>query len=221
MDAATIQAKVYYGYAKSAQYVGQTFNHYRPQSGQPIIGSATLLGSLNAGMTPASASGFNFNKAGLDTNYFWACLADGTQLQVGDVLQDAAQTFFIAAMQPLLPMVAILANATITIKRPQVPSVFGAVGYQGLTEATETTLISGLPAAIRVASSGKNTRGQELPADAPGPDKYTLFFSATLLGSPPVMERDVIYDGMGRRFQVSGLEMTPVGPKVDAVRLLA
>ena len=86
MDAAVIQSKIYTGFAKAASYVGSSFSQYRPVAGQPPIGPATLVGSINAAFTVATGDTFTFGRPGLKANFFYYCLADGAQIQVGDIL---------------------------------------------------------------------------------------------------------------------------------------
>lgn len=111
---------------------------------------------------------------------------------------------------------------TISIKRPSMPSTAGNVGYQGLGEARETLIASGIPASVQISSSGRNSNPVGLPSDSPGPIKWTIMLpSSALPGLPLIMERDVIYDDLGRRFQVSAYEPTGIGAHIDSVRLIA
>lgn len=111
---------------------------------------------------------------------------------------------------------------TITFKRPIPPANNGAVGYQGVTEAAETVLISGIIANVAIAASGRNTAGGELPADSPGPIKWTITLPPSVMPTLPlIQERDMAYDDLGRRFQVSAFEPSTLGAKIDTVRKLA
>jgi len=119
-------------------------------------------------------------------------------------------------------MATLLYPRTISIARPTPPSAVGLTPYQGVSESTETTIASGLPANVEVAAAGRNSRNNELPSDAPGPVKWVITLSASAVaGLLLIMERDVIYDDLGRRFQVGAYEPTPLGARIDVVRLLA
>lgn len=117
----------------------------------------------------------------------------------------------------------------ITIKRPNAEATNGAVVYQGISEAAETVIVSGLIANVEIASSGRNTATGGIPGDSPGPIKWTITLppaSVVALGSVVVQERDVIYDDYvipsfpnGRRFQVSAFQPTALGARIDCVRL--
>ena len=111
---------------------------------------------------------------------------------------------------------------TLTFKRPNTPASFGVVGYQGVTEAAETTLATAIPANVEMASSGKNVSAAGLPADSPGPIKWIITLPASVGAALPfIMERDVVYDDLGRRFQVDAFQPGPLGAKIDSVRLMA
>jgi hypothetical protein len=110
MDAAQIQAKVYFGYAKAAQYVGLPFNQFRPAGpSNPTAGSP--LQGLNAQFT-VGPSGFNFDKAPGFKDAAFNALLDGTQTQVGDYLVGASDTYYVASQEPLLPIPDTLRSRT-------------------------------------------------------------------------------------------------------------
>jgi hypothetical protein len=110
---------------------------------------------------------------------------------------------------------------TLTFKRPIAVAAFGAVAYQGVAESAETTIAMNVSANLEIASAGK-AGGTYLPADSPGPIKWlaTLPQSANVT-LPLIMERDVIYDDLGRRFQVDAFQPGPLGAKITLVRLTA
>ena len=111
---------------------------------------------------------------------------------------------------------------TISITRPVEATATGLVGYQGLSETTETTLATGIPANIELASSGRNTSANGLPTSAPGPIKWRITVPASAAaGLPLIVESDAIYDDLGRRYRVDGYEPNPLGALIDVVRLTA
>lgn len=119
-------------------------------------------------------------------------------------------------------MVNFMYPRTITIKRPVMPTQGGLIGYQGVAESSETTIASGVAASIEMASTGRNSNAAGgLPADSAGPIKYSMYLSAAAANAlPAIFERDVIYDDLGRRFQVDAYQPTPIGMKIDTVRLM-
>ena len=114
---------------------------------------------------------------------------------------------------------------TISITRPAAETTNGQVTYQGVTQASETLIASGLPASIDIASAGRNTSTSGIPGDSPGPIKYAIFIPASA-AVPVLQERDIVYDDIvspssinGRRFQIDAWSPLAVGYRLDCIRL--
>lgn len=119
-------------------------------------------------------------------------------------------------------MINLLYPRTISITRPTPVNSVGFVGYEGDTRAAETQIATGVMANVEIAASGRNSAGGGIPSDSAGPIKWTVTLPASAVAALPlIMERDVIYDDLGRRFQVSAYQPSAIGARVDAVRLLA
>lgn len=116
---------------------------------------------------------------------------------------------------------------TISIARITNSSAVGNLSYQGMTEAAETTIATGIPASVELTASGRNSSsGTDIPADSAGPLKFGIYIPSHVT-LPVIQERDIIYDDLvspaapnGRRFQVSGWMPVPTGIRVDCLRLL-
>lgn len=111
---------------------------------------------------------------------------------------------------------------TISIARPNLPvnGAHGLQAYQGITEADESSLITGIPANIEIAAIGR-LKGGPLPSDAAGPVRYSFTLPASANDTlPALIEGDVIYDDMGRRFQLAAIQPTDLGATFEAVRML-
>jgi hypothetical protein len=212
MDGATLQLKVYEGYAKAAVRLGMPFAQYRPSGatnptqGAPL--NASLLASFNA-KDMAYGKAQDYGKA------TWYCLADGTQLAVFDYLIGAQQTFYIAAMQPLLPILAVQCNTTISVTRPQLQTnVGGITDYEGTTAANETPLMTGFPASVLQGSKGE--KGEVvLPGDVRNAWWIVLFPYAGVT----LRAGDIIYDSpLNRRYIISSAELTDLGYRLTAIQ---
>lgn len=210
MDGATLQAKAYYGYAKSAQYIGTAFAQYRPTAadnpttGTPI--NPSLLASFNA-------KDMKYGKAQDFAKATWYCLADGTQLQVFDYLV-GERTFYIAAMQPLLPILAVECNRTVNVMQPQIqgPNVGGITDYEGTDKANETAMMVGWPASILTGTKGE--KGEvSLPGDVRNPWWKILipFFPGVTIRAGWIIE-----DDLNRRHIISSAELTELGWNIVA-----
>ncbi|MDE1179495.1 hypothetical protein [Paraburkholderia sp.] len=121
MDSAKLQNRVYKGYQKAALRIGPLYGVYRPSSPLDPLGLGPVV-TLNASFNAEDMTYSKPNKYGKPT---WFCLVDGTQVMVGDYLINDSQTFFIAAMQPILPILAVDCNRTINVLRPQQQTAVG------------------------------------------------------------------------------------------------
>lgn len=233
MDAVAIQTKINSGYAKAASYVGKTYSHYRPTAGQPPIGSATLIGVIIAAFT-VKGVGFNFDKPGGAKDFYWNCLADGSLLQPGDVLVSSAQTFAIAAMQPLLPPIAVLSNDRIAVSR-QISEIAGAGGSASAPPSQvggsipyfgdrnkqtggEAAIVANVPCAIAALGARALDSKDGLPSSSPGPVRWKFLIAAGVVPQGTINDRDVITDQLGSRYVVSQNYWGPLGYEVEAVR---
>ncbi|WP_118181297.1 hypothetical protein [Paraburkholderia phosphatilytica] len=210
MNGATLQQKVYYGYAKSAQYIGTAYTQYRPSGpSNPLqIALQTINASFNAeDMTYSKPRGY--------AKATWYALLDGTQAQVGDYLVGADGTFFIAAMQQIKPILAVQCNATLNFTRAQEQTQFGQVSnYEGTTAANETPLMTGFPASVL-----QGTKGEKGPVDLPGDARLPWWLIlAPYVAGVTLQSNDLIADATGRRFIISSAELSPLGWRITAMQ---
>ena len=210
MDGATIQAKVYGGYAKAAARVGLTFGLYRPTNAiSPApLASANLITSLPAWFTAAEPKGV---KPMPYAKPLWWATLDGTQTQVGDYLVGES-TYFIASQQPLLPIQAVKCNRTVSISRALGGTSVGAMGYNADTSASETPLMTSWPASVLAGTKGEaNQVG--LPGDVRQPWWAVLLPAWTGIILIP---GDIMNDDIGRRYVISLAELTDMGWRITA-----
>ena len=199
-----MQAKVYRGYAIAAAKIGLTFSQYRPLGTTAAIASGNLLRTLPASFNAEDMKYGRPNKYGKPT---WYCLADGTLLQPGDYMVGAG-TYFIAAMQPLLPILAVECNRTVSLYRPQQQAGVGAVGYGGNTAANQTPLVQDWPASLLQAAKAASN-----PINLPGDAKqasWALLMPA-IPGGVVIKNDDVVTDDLGSRYLVYSAELTDLG----------
>ena len=214
MDGATLQSKVNYGYMQSAKRVGLPYQVFRatgpmnPMAGSPLM---TLPAAFSVG-------NYNFAKAQEYAKATWQCLIDGSQTQPGDILVGTAKTYFIAAQQALLPILAVEAPRTIDVRRPFQQSTVGySPTYGGTTPAQETPLMTQWPASILQGTKGENT-GTNVPDDVRDP------WWNVLMPSWPgivILSSDVLKDDQGRRYIVSSAELTPLGWRITCMEAQA
>lgn len=213
MDGKTLQQKIYMGYAKSAAVIGSSFAQYRPLG--PLTGDVTptnFVQYLTAAFDNKPNWGFvtspDYGKP------LWYPLVDGNQIQIGDVLVGDPYTFVIADMPPIDPIVAYLANATITIKRPMSNLGTGEQSYGGDYAPAEILIQVGCPASLL-----QGTKGEKGETNLPG-DVRMPWFNVLVHAYPGVdiNPADVFYDGLGRRFKISSAELSPRGWRLTATQ---
>jgi hypothetical protein len=115
----------------------------------------------------------------------------------------------------------ILFPRTIVLKRPT-QGAGVSLGHIGVSTSEEVVIWSGVCANIAFISSGRNTGStRDVPADSPGPIKWAITISAADAAALPIaVERDMVYDDSGRRFQVSAYEAMAAGGTIDCVRIM-
>lgn len=213
MDGATLQGKIYRGYAKAAKVIGQSFNLYRPLSASTPLGNqvGTVMAALDSG--PA----YDFKSPNEYGDPTWFALVDDATTQAGDYLINSTGTYFIAGKQFLLPVIAVECNRTVKISRGQAVSAVGALGYGGMTPSTQQDVL-GAPGALWPASvlfGGKQERDQSgLPAGVP-----LAGWQILLPPSVPITIKasDIVTDDLGRRYAINGAELTDLGWRIKAV----
>ena len=217
MDGTRMQALAYKGYAIAAVKVGLPFQVYRPLALTAAIVPANLLATLPATFTSDNYAYRRPNGYGKPT---WTFLVDGRVTRPGDYLVEVAalpgqspRVMFIADQQPVLPIIAVECNDVITITRPDAPATPGSGGLKGYGgDVTETTFLTDWPASVL-----EKGRGQ--PASAALPDDTKIPGYAVLIPATPgfrIQTDDFIQTGSGMRLEISSVELTSLGWRLNA-----
>lgn len=210
MDGNLLQAKIYAGYAKAAAKIGLIFSQYRPTSAVDALYATNKLRTLPASFNAEDMGYSRPNKYGKAT---WYCLADGSLLARGDYLDGNGSTYFVAAMQPLLPILVVECNRVVSIYRPQQQEGVGAVGYGGNTIDNQTAIVTNFPASILQGSKGEKNE-VSLPGDTRSP--WWIVLLPNIPGDAYLRTDDVLIDDFGRRFTLSSVEQTDLGWRITA-----
>jgi hypothetical protein len=114
-------------------------------------------------------------------------------------------------------------SRTITVKRPADPTSAGTVGYSGVSESQETVIVSGVVCNISVSGAASLATHGGFPADSPNPFRWSITIPlAGNVALPLIMERDLVYDDLGRRYQVSGFDPSAgISAVLTVLRLMA
>jgi hypothetical protein len=215
MKAAGIQSKIYAGYAKAAARLGYDVQLYRATGPFNAMSDANFQGTLPASFNAEDMGYKRPNKYGHPT---WYVLADGRQLQVGDMLRnDQDGTFFIAAMQPQLPILVVEANVVASVLRATESDSVGAVGYSGATAANEVPLMTNWPASVL-----QGGRGEKNDVDLPSDTRAALWGVLMPATSGVILRSsDILVDQFGRRYALLSCELTGAGWRLTARQELA
>lgn len=217
MDGATIQKRIWSGYAKSAGVLGSPYEFFRPASGStPAVwtdpNTNTLKNRLFSQNVSLNAEDMKYSKPQKYSKATWYALMNGTGLEVGDYFVGAQGTFFIAAMQALLPILAVECNRTVSLSRVSPQAGVGAGDYSGMTAQNEVAYVSGVPCSILQGQKGEKNEAN-LPGDVRLP-WWAILMPASV---GRVLYGDLIVDDLGLRYIVSSAELTGLGYRVTAI----
>ncbi len=222
-------------YATTAAALGTPYRVYRSTGNNPL--STAPIETTPVVVTSAKSSGFDFKRSSTFEDLLFAMQADFSNIRIGDYLVGSSGTFFIADMPPLRPVVAVQCNRLATISRSNsernvaggqaqgLPSQPGSTGrYRGVSTAVvpsgagETDIVIGIPCAM-IGSTGRATGTGETPTDAPGPSRWRIYLPQSAAPKGTIHDRDIVTDEEGIRHQVSAAGWTPVGYRLETVRL--
>ena len=211
MDGATIQARLYAGYAKAARVIGTTYHHYRPTSTSNPVSVATQLADMPVSLNADDPTYARPNVYGKAT---WYGVMDGAQLAVGDYIVGIEGTFFIAALQQLLPIFLVSCNRVATVSSAASTAAAGLVAYNADLASTETALMTAWPCSILQGSKGEHN-STDLPGDVRTPWMKVLMpaWAGVIINTG-----DIITDDLGRRLIASNPELTDLGWNVTAIQ---
>lgn len=203
MDGTALQLLVNRGYAICGGKIGLPFAQYRPLDVMNPL--ANLLGTVPASF---NATDMTYKKPNSYGKPVWYALVDAATTLNGDYFIGNGYTFFIASLQPLLPIQAVNCDHVVTIYRPQQQTGVGALGYGGNTRENQTAIAANYPAAIII-----NTKAETGIVKLPGDVRaawWNLYIPA-LPGGVLIKNYDVVIDENGNRYAISAAELTEMG----------
>lgn len=205
MDAATIQAKIYAGRGKAALRIGFPCKVFRPVAVEsPLTNQVTIVRAA------FNAADNQYGKPNLYGKPVWFADFDGRLTQPGDYLvrDSDSTTFFIAAQQPLLPIVCVECPRSLFVSRQSSGQSQGVSGYGGLTDLTDALGNADTPWPASILMGGRVQPSPGLPAGV-----REAAWSILLPSSVPItiLASDIITDDLGRRFAVESAESTDLG----------
>jgi len=146
--------------------------------------------------------------------------ATGNTITIGGVFttlqaQVVLDTWYIAAMQLMLPILAIQCNHFVTVTRQTQNDGNTQGQYFGYTPATATTIASNVPCSILFGNKGSRNE-QKLPSDT-----HLGFWTILLpyLDNTVYENKDIIIDENEFRYVVDTAELTTLGWRIMARQL--
>ncbi len=201
MDQTTLVSRIGRGNGIAARVLGVSYDVFRPRGALNPMVSANRLFRLQASF---NVQEMNYRRPQTYGPALFYGIFDQRRTQPGDYLSGPGGVFFIASQLPLLPVLCVLTNRTLSFARPAAASAAGTNTYGGVTLGTASTLASNWPASV--LEGGGGSQGL-LPEDASVPG-WTI-----LLPAAPVTLRsaDLVTDDTGRTFVISSAEQSALG----------
>ena len=202
MDGATLQQRIYAGYARDVAHTGRAYSHYRFDPDVPVspLEAGNLLGELYCRF--AAEKRFEIPHKYKDATRF--LYADGREIEQHDLLVGPFGTFYVADMQPLLPLQAIWCNEVVTIGHP--------VYVEGVVEPDNFVISMPCFRQLKRLEQRKPEYGSGTAATPIG--EWFLFIpvQASLLE-----QGDIVVDQGGQRYTLDAIDNTEIGV-VAAIR---
>jgi hypothetical protein len=205
MDGARLQGLIYKGRGHAADHLGRPCTIYRPQN--PTAPFSNQIAQLNVSLNAADQRYLNPNLYGKPV---WYADLDGCQTCPGDYIVRVAdgKTWFIAAQQQLLPIIAIDCNSLVMVRRQAPAAAFGAEPYSGIIDPSYVLGTEDSPWPASILLGGRALAAIGLPADVKESGWRILLPPSVPL---TLMSGDRLDDTSGRSFWVESAEMTDLG----------
>jgi hypothetical protein len=214
MDSRRLQDRLYFGLGQSARHIGQIADAFRPDGPFDPLKKQNRFLRLHAAFVPAKGG---INTADTYGQPLWHGIFDASYIRAGDYLVLGDQTYFIASQAPLLPVLCVAANRTISIARPTLQTSTGSNTYGGFTANGAAPLMDLWPASV-LSGNRAGSMDIGLPTDQAAP------YQSILVPAPAdvmLMPDDRISDDIGRSAVVLNAELTSLGWQIAAKTVTA
>jgi hypothetical protein len=209
MDGRKLQDRVYFGLGRSARYIGQWADAFRPTGPFNPLDKQNRYLRLPAAFLSAKGSEARTNSYG---DPMWQGVFDAGYTRTGDYIVLGSRIFFIASQEPLLPVLCVSANRTISVARPNAQGQRAGNPYGGYTSSGATILMEGWPASV-LGENRTSAPIAALPINLGVPFWSVLVPSvANVILSPG----DLVADDLGRTAVITGSELTSLGWRISA-----
>lgn len=209
MQGHKVRDRFYLGLGACARHVGELGDAFRPAKPSNPLDQKNRFLRLPVAFVPAKGNGSHTNVFG---EVLWHGLFDASYTRPGDYLVANSGMYFIASQAPLLPILCVRANRTISVSRESIQTSAALNAYGGYTPSDTHILMEKWPASVLgEGHSGASPAG--LPTDQAIPC-WTIFLPSIvgIILSPG----DVVSDDLGRMAIIASSEITNLGWRISA-----
>jgi hypothetical protein len=209
MDSRRLQDRIYLGLGRSARFVGHSTDAFRPQGPNDPLDKRNRFLRLPATFLPAQGKDTRTNTYG---DAMWHGIFDASYTRPGDYLVADAKIFFVASQEPLLPILCVRTNRTISVAQPNMQTAIARNAYGGYTTGGSTMLMDRWPASV-LGENKSSSPTAHLPTATAVP------YWSVLIPSPVgviLSPGDVITDDLRRTATIVGSELTNLGWRISA-----
>ena len=190
MDYSKLQDRIYKGLGTAARQIGIWSDAFRPIPGKVPLDREGRFLRLPVVFEPLAS----WNTLETSDQVLWQGIFDGAYTRVGDYIVSGTSTYFIAAQDPLQPIVCIRSNQVISVSRPPPPPLSSTNAYGGYSQSPPSALLEQCPAAILIENKTASSKAG-LPTDQIIP-YWTILLSKTF--DIVISAGDIIKDDLGR-----------------------
>ncbi len=204
MDEFTLQDRISRGLGVAARRIGASTDAFRPHDVADPLAMSNRFLRLSAAFSALDGRFARSNPYGAP---LWHGVFDAAYTRPGDYLVQPRGTWFIAAQQPLLPVLCVRAERVVSFSRPAAPARIGIENYGGVTRQAIMPLLTRWPASVLTGSAAARPTA-DLPADADA-SIWTVLLPA--VNNVVLRSSDLMNDDLGRFGVVTAAELTELG----------
>jgi len=210
MTGAAIADAMRRGAGRMGSALGAWCDAYRPDGPHQPLAAANRFMKLQAFFEPPGRRAHppEYGAAGWWGSFDAAYTRPGDYLVRRESRPGAGDggVWFIAAQEPMLPVLCVRASRVVDIARPPGATVSGVNSYGGVARTTAVALLSQWPASV-LAAGGQGLAPADLPADVPAGSWQVLLPAAGVT----LLNGDLVSDDLGRSGVVTSAELTAMG----------
>jgi hypothetical protein len=209
MNGRNLQDRLYLGLGLLARHIGQPADAFRPSGPFRPLDRQNRFLRLPAQFVSAKGNDRRTNVYG---EALWHGVFDGSYTRAGDYLVLETGSFFVASQEPLLPILCVRVNRTISIARPDMQTSAARNPYGGYTSGGSIMLLEEWPASV-LGENRSSASTTDLPTDQAIPYWNILLPASGLVILSP---GDLITDDLKRTAVISGAELSGLGWRISA-----